>query len=53
MSSDDKSKSVIQRRAKPSQEDPLPRVKLPEDLQKRIDDEETLLDQIYDGTWGI
>jgi len=29
---------------------PLPREKLHEDLQKIVDDEETLLDQIYDGT---
>lgn len=29
---------------------PLPREKLPKDLQKIVDDEETLLDQIYDGT---
>lgn len=28
----------------------LPREKLPEDLQKIVNDEETLLDQIYDGT---
>ena len=29
---------------------PLPREKLPDELQKMVDDEETLLDQIYDGT---
>ncbi|KAL8867999.1 MAG: hypothetical protein Q9174_005284 [Haloplaca sp. 1 TL-2023] len=29
---------------------PLPREKLPKDLQKIVDDEDTLLDQIYDGT---
>ena len=27
-----------------------PREKLPDELQKMLDDEETLLDQIYDGT---
>ena len=29
---------------------PLPREPLPKALQKLVDDEETLLDQIYDGT---
>jgi len=29
---------------------PSPREKLPKDLQKIVDDDETLLDQIYDGT---
>lgn len=28
---------------------PLPRGKLPKDLQKLVDDEDTLLDQLYDG----
>lgn len=28
----------------------LPREKLPKDLQRIVDDEETLLDQIYGGT---
>jgi len=50
MPSDDDLKAVVQRKAKPSGDDPLPRVKLPETLQQRVDDEETLLDQIYDGT---
>lgn len=50
MSNNNDSKSTVQRRPKPSEDDPLPRVKLPSDLQKRVDDEERLLDQIYDGT---
>ena len=28
---------------------PLPQGKLPKDLQKLVDDEDSLLDQIYDG----
>lgn len=28
----------------------LPREKLPQDLQKLVDNEESLLDQLYDGT---
>lgn len=28
----------------------LPREKLPEDLQKLVDNEESLLDQLYDGS---
>lgn len=50
MSNNNESNKAIQRRPKPSEVDPLPRVKLPTDLQKRVDDEERLLDQIYDGT---
>ena len=34
----------------PSDSDPLPREILPKDLQKLVDNEESLLDQIYDGT---
>ena len=40
------------RGAQPSETDPIPRVKLPESLQKQVDDEETLLDQVYDGTYA-
>ena len=34
----------------PSDSDPLPRENLPKELQKLVDNEESLLDQIYDGT---
>lgn len=34
----------------PSDSDPLPRETLPKELQKIVDNEESLLDQIYDGT---
>ena len=48
MSGENESKGAVQRRAPL---DPnLSREKLPSDLQKIVDDEETLLDQIYDGT---
>lgn len=50
MSNNKESNTVVQRSPAPSEGDPLPRTKLPIDLQKRVDDEETLLDQIYDGT---
>ena len=39
----------VQRR-KPQESDPLPREKLPEDLQTLVDNEDSLFDQIYDGT---
>lgn len=42
------SSNVVQRLR--NSEAPLPRGKLPDELQKMVDDEETLLDQIYDGT---
>ena len=42
------SSSVVQRLQ--NSESPIPREKLPDELQKLVDDEETLLDQIYDGT---
>ncbi|KAL6717068.1 hypothetical protein ACLMJK_004982 [Lecanora helva] len=44
------SNNIARRKTEPSEKDSLPRVKLPENLQKHVDDEETLLDQIYDGT---
>ncbi|KAG7007865.1 hypothetical protein G7Y79_00008g025030 [Physcia stellaris] len=42
------SSNVVQRLK--NSEAPLPKGKLPDELQKMVDDEETLLDQIYDGT---
>ena len=42
------SSNVVQRLKNSSPS--LPREKLPDELQKMVDDEETLLDQIYDGT---
>lgn len=39
---------LVRRRGQPDA--PLPREKLPKDLQNLVDNEETLLDQIYDGT---
>lgn len=51
MSSNENSKNTVQGGVKPSEDDPVPRVKLPDNLQKHIDDEETLLEQIYDGTY--
>lgn len=36
-------------RRRPPLDPNLPREKLPVDLQKIVDDEETLFDQIYDG----
>ena len=50
MSKSNDSDSAVQRRPKPSDNDPLPREKLPESLQKIVDNEDSLLDQIYDGT---
>ena len=50
MSTNNESNNVARRRAKPSETDPLPREKLPESLQKLVDNEESLMDQIYDGT---
>ena len=48
MAPEKESSNVVQRVK--NAEAPLPREKLPEELQKMVDDEETLLDQIYDGT---
>lgn len=31
----------------------VPREKLPDELQKLVDDEDSLLDQIYDGTFVL
>ncbi|KAL8698376.1 MAG: hypothetical protein Q9201_006611 [Fulgogasparrea decipioides] len=40
----------LRQRTKSIADAPLPREKLPQDLQKLVDNEESLLDQIYDGT---
>ena len=48
MSGKNESNEAVQRRAPLSPD--LPREKLPKDLQKIVDDEDSLLDQIYDGT---
>lgn len=51
MSSNKNSNTTVQRRAKYSEDDPLPREKLPESLQKIVDNEESLWEQLYDGTY--
>ena len=51
MSNDKETSTPVQRRGKPSEDDPLPREKLPESLQKIVDNEESLMEQIYDGTY--
>lgn len=51
MSSSKDSNTNVQRRVKHSEDDPLPREKLPESLQKIVDNEESLMEQIYDGTY--
>ncbi|KAF6224960.1 hypothetical protein HO133_010155 [Letharia lupina] len=50
MSSSNDSNTNVQRRVKHAEDDPLPREKLPESLQKIVDNEESLMEQIYDGT---
>ena len=51
MSKDNNSSGVVQRRGPPPDPDvPVPREKLPQELQKLVDNEESLMDQIYDGT---
>ena len=49
MSGDKNSSEIVHRGPKPSTNDILPREKLPDSLQKIVDDEETLFEQIYDG----
>lgn len=49
MSAEDKTNSTLQRR-KPSDSDPLPNKKLNQDLQNLVDEEESLFDQVCDGT---
>ena len=53
MSSNKDSNATVQKRAtvKPLESDPLSREKLPQSLQKIVDDEESLMDQLYDGTY--
>ena len=51
MSSNKDSSNTVQRRTKHSEDDPLPREKLPESLQKIVDNEDSLMDQLYDGTY--
>ena len=51
MSSKKGSDTTIQRRVNYSEDDPLPREKLPDSLQKIVDNEESLMDQLYDGTY--
>lgn len=51
MASDKSSNTAVQRRVEHSEDDPLPREKLPESLQKIVDNEESLMEQIYDGTY--
>lgn len=41
--------TAVQRRPE-SKSDPLPREKLPDELQKLVDDEDTLIESLYDGT---
>lgn len=51
MSSNKDSNTTVERRVKHSEDDPLPREKLPKSLQKIVDNEESLMEQIYDGTY--
>ena len=51
MSNPNSSKGAIQTSVYPADTNKLvPRGKLPTDLQKLVDDDESLLEQIYDGT---
>lgn len=51
MSKDGKPERAVQRRGPPPEPSaPIPREKLPDELQKIIDKEESLFDQLYDGT---
>jgi len=50
MSGKDESNGTVQRRANRLEPDTLPREKLPNNLQELVDNEESLLDQVYDGT---
>lgn len=43
--------SDLRQRSTGLQDAPLPRDKLPKDLQTLVDNEESLMDQIYDGTY--
>lgn len=50
MTSNSSSQGTVQRK-EPSDRDTLPREKLPQSLQDLVDDEETLLERIYDGKY--
>ena len=51
MPKDSSSDGAVQRRAPPADpKGPLARGKLPDELQKLVDNEESLIDQLYDGT---
>ena len=45
--------TVVQRRAEPSDAPLPPREKLPDELQKIVDDEDSLMDALYDGTYVL
>ena len=53
MSGNKDSNDLVHRGPKPSTSDTLPREKLPDSLQKMVDDEETFFEQIYDGKWVL
>ena len=40
-------------RRPPPKADPLPRGKLPDELQKIVDDDDTLMEALYDGTYVL
>lgn len=42
--------SDLKQRSSGIADTPLPREKLPQDLQKLVDNEESFMDQLYDGT---
>ena len=49
MSGNKNPNEIVHRGPKPSTSDTLPREKLPDSLQKMVDDEETFFEQMYDG----
>ena len=52
MSKENNSNGTAHRRgAPPDPEAPIAREKLPDDLQHLVDDDESLMDKIYDGTY--
>ncbi|KAL9118452.1 MAG: hypothetical protein Q9187_005004 [Circinaria calcarea] len=51
MSKDNSTNGAVQRRGPPPDpKTPIARTKLPDELQKLVDNEESLIDQLYDGT---
>lgn len=51
MSKDNSTNGAVQRRGPPpDSKTPIARTKLPDELQKLVDNEESLIDQLYDGT---